>query len=210
MFEQRVLDVRVPLCGWKGSGRTVNEMNTTEPVTMVVTSADALDRTISALGDVNGVVALFDPRNDPPHVECRQLTVGVVDATMPEHDWVHRFGGEPHELFNEHHLETLETAANWLSERATPLVVHCSQGVSRSTAAAAVIAALNGASPHGAVQASLRAQQLSFRWRTRVAWHPNTRILTFGSHRVWGDDRLVAAAAVLRDTFDDDPQPANA
>lgn len=139
------------------------------------------------------IPVISDPDVEPERPDglaAAWVTVRCVDTEMDASEWTVRFGGTPDELFDEADADTL-IAVGREHPTLKGVVVRCSQGVSRSTAAATVIAgAADRIGPYQAVTSSIEAQARSFEWRDHAKWLPNRRILSIGSRRLYGDDRL--------------------
>lgn len=159
---------------------------------MIVTSADALHRTLRRPTKTTVVVSFTDPNTEPPAAEgVEQHVIRVADITIDDSEWIVRFGGLSTDLFQAADTAVLLDVAE--RHKSSGIVVHCGAGIARSTAAAVIIAAAQGVPPAEAVADAARAQKASFRWRPPTEFAPNERILRIGSEVMYGDDRLLLA-----------------
>jgi predicted protein tyrosine phosphatase len=149
-----------------------------------VCSLARLHETVAETGALHMVTLLkqTDRVERPRSVaEANHLILGMDDIAAPMDGYI-----TPAE---EHVTRLIEFVRAWdraRSGRATPLVVHCYAGISRSTAGAYVAAcALNPRRDELAIARELR--------RASVTATPNTRIVSLADHVLGRDGRMVAA-----------------
>lgn len=120
------------------------------------------------------------------------LALDVDDITSPSlvSKWTKPFTLEHAQLLQEFVLASV-------TDTTKTTLVHCSAGVSRSTAATASILAVLGATPEEAIAGAARAFVRSFTEFSDVSYgrtfSPNARILATVSYLVYGDARLLVA-----------------
>jgi predicted protein tyrosine phosphatase len=144
-----------------------------------VCSLARLHETVEETGALHVVTLLkqTDRVERPKSVaEANHLILGMDDIAVPMDGYI-----IPAE---EHVTRLIEFVRGW--DRATPLVVHCFAGISRSTAGAYVAAcALNPRRDEFAIARELR--------RASATASPNIRIVSLADRMLGRDGRMVAA-----------------
>ena len=111
---------------------------------------------------------------------ANHLVLGMDDITEPLDGYVHPG--------DDHIAKLIAFAQAW--DRATPMVVHCYAGISRSTAGAFVAAcALNPARSEAAIAQALR--------RASTTAAPNKRIVALGDRALGRGGRMIDAIAKI-------------
>lgn len=184
----------------------VADMTCTDPTIpeLVSCSADAVRAVCDDVGDeLVGAVSITDPGMDSPLQgivpSTHLLELQFRDVSMSEDEWIVRWGGEPEELFSTATATALLDFAASCKERSSmcpdggSVVVHCGQGISRSTAVTAILAAAWGLEPDDAILESRTAHDRRRHLSLPRPWSPNRRVLQVGSHTLFGDERLLDA-----------------
>lgn len=182
----------------------MTSVSPTSPV-LVSCAAWAVRAVCNDVGDdeLVGAVSITDPGSASPLREVvpspRLLELQFRDVSVPDDEWRVRWGGEPEDLFSLGAVKALLDFAESSKERSMSragggsVVVHCGQGISRSTAVTVILAAAWGMDPDDAVRESRTAHDRRSHLSLPRPWTPNRRVLQVGSHTIFGDERLVDA-----------------
>ena len=172
---------------------------------LVSCSAWAVRAVCDDVGDdeLVGVVSITDPGRASPLraviPSTRLLELQFRDVSVSEDEWRVRWGGDLEDLFSLGNVRALvEFAASSNKQRSHhpeggSVVVHCGQGISRSTAVTAILAAAWGLEPHDAILEARNAHDRRRHLSLPRPWTPNRRVLKLGSHTLFGDERLLDA-----------------
>ena len=156
---------------------------------IIVTDADAVAASVAAVAHRGAVVVLTTHRVPLTRIVCavlagvsERVVIEAKDVTMDPELWVLRFGSRD-DLFDDADVDALIALAG--QHLGSLLIVHCGQGISRSTACAALLfAAADGLGREDALVAAREAPEKGFAWRERRGFIPNGRILDVGFARL--------------------------
>lgn len=130
------------------------------------------------------MLSIIDPGSSAPVLAgvSEHVVIEAKDVTMDPELWALRFGSRD-DLFDEADADALIALAG--QHLGSLLVVLCVQGISRSTACAALLfAAADGLGREDALVAAREAQEKGFAWRERRGFIPNERFLDVGFARL--------------------------
>jgi predicted protein tyrosine phosphatase len=151
-------------------------------MTLIVCSLRRLEAHLEG-HDPSHLISLLSPAEmipEHPRLKGRHLRVEVNDVTEPQPGLT-----APSEAMVE---AILRFGRSWTAER--PLLIHCWAGISRSSAAAYILAcARNPSTPESRIAQALRAAS--------PAAHPNARFVRLAEARLGRDGRMSAALDAL-------------
>lgn len=146
---------------------------------VIVSSLAHLDDVARATGAGHLVTCLYERKLEAPPgsiLPGRHLTLAMEDIEAPRQGYVEPNAG--------HVAELIAFLGSW--DQASPLLIHCHAGISRSTAAAFIcVCALNPAASERHIAAELRT-------RSPKAW-PNRLLIALADDALHRRGRMISA-----------------